>query len=396
MRWRDTAEEAAFRSEVREFIAAECVPHSGLLTTDPLRDVFAIETSREWVAALASKRWLAPAWPREYGGGGLSVVDQYILSSELAEARAPRAFGVSVSFVGPTIIVHGTEEQKTRHLPAILTGEQRWAQGFSEPSAGSDLASLQTTAIRDGDEFIVNGQKVWTSGIHFADWMILLARTDSEAPKHKGISFFLVDVKSPGISHRPLVNIAGSHEFNEVFFDNVRVPASNLVGELNRGWYVAQTTLSFERSNVGNAIGQRQMVEDLAFIVRGGSGLPPGAVNLDTGPRHELAERWIEAGVATLMAQNIISLQASGIDDLGSEAAAAKMFSMELNQRIYRTANRLLGPWCQVLPNSGNGHAPFDGRLPLTFLRSAANTIEGGTSEVQRNIIAVRRLGLPR
>ncbi|MEX2081284.1 MAG: acyl-CoA dehydrogenase family protein, partial [Dehalococcoidia bacterium] len=240
----------------------------------------------------------------------------------------------------------------------------------------------------------INGQKVWTSGIHFADWMILLARTDAEAPKHRGISFFLVDVKTAGIEHRPLVNITGSHEFNEVFFTDVRIPAANLVGELNRGWYVAQTTLSFERSNVGNAIGQRQVIEDLAVIARGDSEVPMAG---RAGPaiRDELAERWIEAGVATLMAENIVSLQAAGVEDLGSEAAAAKMFSMELNQRIYRTGNRVTGPWSQLMAN-GNGYSPFGGRLPLTFLRSVANTIEGGTSEVQRNIVAVRRLGLPR
>ncbi len=391
MRFRDTDEEASFRREVREFVAAECRPHQGLLTTDPLRDVFAIETPVEWVRALAAKRWLAPAWPREYGGGGLSVVQQYILAAELAEARAPRGFGVSVSFVGPTIIAHGSAEQKQQHLTAILTGEVRWAQGFSEPGSGSDLASLSTTAVRDGDDFVVNGQKIWTSGAHFTNWMILLARTDPEAPKHRGISFFLVDMTTPGLSTRPLYNMTGSHEFNEVFFDNVRVPATNLVGELNRGWYVAQTTLSFERSNVGSAIGQRQVIEDLVAIASGRSELPRGSKAEVV--RGELAERMVEANVAMLMAQDIISRQVRGEEDLSSRAAMAKMFSMELNQRIYGTANTLLGLYCQVLP----GHrAPFGGRLPLTYLRSVANTIEGGTSEVQRNIIGARRLGLPR
>ncbi|HWQ27478.1 MAG TPA: acyl-CoA dehydrogenase family protein, partial [Dehalococcoidia bacterium] len=233
MDFRDTPEEAAFRKEVCEFLDRE-LPDA-LRNFDPREDPGALrEGLREWRKKLAARGWIAPAWPKEYGGAGLTVMQQFIMNEEFAEHRAPQVGGMGVSMVGPTLIVHGNEEQKKEHLPRILSGEVQWCQGFSEPGAGSDLASLQTRAVRDGDDYIINGQKIWTSGAHMADWMFMLARTDPDAPKHKGISYFLVDMKSPGITVRPLVNMAGSAAFNEVFFDNVRVPARNRVGEENR------------------------------------------------------------------------------------------------------------------------------------------------------------------
>ncbi|MCK9521298.1 MAG: acyl-CoA dehydrogenase family protein, partial [Dehalococcoidia bacterium] len=203
MQFRDTPEEAAFRSEVREFIAAEAPKGLGR-SADP----FAQEGTREWMKKLAARNWIAPAWPKEYGGAGMSVMEQFIFNSELAEARAPRPFGIAVGFAGPTLIVHGTEDQKKKYLPGILSGEDSWCQGYSEPGAGSDLAALQARAVRDGDDFIVNGQKIWTSGAHVSRWMILLARTDPDAPKHRGITYFIVDMKSPGVTVRPLINAA--------------------------------------------------------------------------------------------------------------------------------------------------------------------------------------------
>ena len=268
MDFRDAADEAGFRQEVRTFLKNELPDRfRGVFTAGGMMggeggDVRArFEELREWRKKLADKGWIAPAWPKEYGGGGMTVMEQFIMNEEFAEARAPQVGGMGTSMIGPTLIIHGSEEQKKEQLPRILSGEVQWCQGFSEPGSGSDLASLQTRAVRDGDDYVINGQKIWTSGAQFAHWMFMLARTDPDAPKHKGISYFMVDMKSPGVSVRPLVNLAGNAGFNEVFFDNVRVPAQNLVGEENRGWYIGTTTLDFERSSIGSSVGSRQQVE---------------------------------------------------------------------------------------------------------------------------------------
>jgi alkylation response protein AidB-like acyl-CoA dehydrogenase len=325
-------------------------------------------------------------------------MQQFIFNEEMAEARAPRPGGIATGFAGPTLIVHGTEEQKKKYLPEILTGETIWCQGYSEPGAGSDLASLQTRAVADGDDFVVNGQKIWTSGGHVAKWMILLTRTDPDAPKHRGISYFIVDMKSPGISVRPLVNMTDTHEFNEVFFDSVRVPRENLIGEENRGWYLAQTTLSFERSNIGSAIGARQTVEDLVRYARETTS-GQSTLGWDTAVGAELTERYIEANVATMLSYKIVSMQAKEGVPPGHEASVAKLYGTELNQRIYRTAMKMLGLYGQLDRKQSDTAArwlPLRGRIEYMYLRSVANTIEGGTSEIQRNIIATRGLGLPR
>ncbi|MFN0093915.1 MAG: acyl-CoA dehydrogenase family protein [Dehalococcoidia bacterium] len=389
MNFQDTPEEAAFRAEIRDFIKHEAPKGTSA-------DMFAMGANKEWTKKLADRRWIAPAWPKEYGGAGLTVMEQFIFNSELAEARVPRPGGIAVGFAGPTLIVHGTEEQKTTLLPEILSGEVIWCQGYSEPGSGSDLASLQTRAIRDGDDYVVNGQKIWTSGGHLAKWMILLARTDPEAPKHRGISYFIVDMKSPGLNVRPLINMADSHEFNEVFFEDVRIPKENLIGEENRGWYLAQTTLSFERSNIGSAVGARQTVEDLVTFARENRG--NGKSLLDSNPmvRHDLVDRYVEATTATLMSYKIVSIQAKEGIAPGHEASVAKMFSTELNQRVYRTAMKLTGLYGQLDAKSKGSEAPMRGRLKYMYLRAVANTIEGGTSEINRNIIATRGLGLPR
>jgi alkylation response protein AidB-like acyl-CoA dehydrogenase len=389
MDFRDSPDEAAFRAEVRDFIKREG-PESRSA------DMFAMGANREWLKKLAARKWIAPAWPVEYGGAGMSVMEQFIFNTELAEARVPRPAGIATGFAGPTLIVHGTEEQKQQYLPEILSGEVVWCQGYSEPGAGSDLAALQTRAVRDGDDYVVNGQKIWTSGAHLAKWMILLARTDPDAPKHKGISYFIVDMKSPGVSVRPLVNMGGSHEFNEVFFEDVRVPRRNLIGEENRGWYLAQTTLSFERSNIGSAVGARQTVEDLVTLAKEQLSSGISTLGHNAQVRSELTERYLEAQVATLMSYKIVSIQAKEGVAPGHEASVAKLFGTELNQRIYRTGMKLVGLYGQVDGKSEAVTAPMGGRIKYMYLRSVANTIEGGTSEIQRNIIATRGLGLPR
>ncbi len=380
MQFNDNPEQAKWRAEVREFLASANpprVPEDGNFEDD--------SDQREWRGKLAKRGWIAPAWPKEYGGAGLGVVEQFIMNEEFAEARAVAMGGASVGFLGPTLIQYGTDEQKKEHLSRILAGEAEWCQGYSEPGSGSDLASLQTRAIRDGDDFVINGQKIWTSGAHRSNWMFMLARTEPDAPKHRGISYLLLDMKTPGITIRPLINMAGRHGFNEVFFEDVRVPVRNVVGEINRGWYIGATTLDFERSSIGNSVGQRQVLERYIEYIRANKLMTPSL-------RSEFAERWIEAGAAKLLSYNVISIQAAGRVP-NHEASIAKLFNSELGQRIARTAMTKFGLHGAL---TDPARAPLSGRAAMTYMGSVASTIAGGTSEVQRNIIATRGLGLPR
>ena len=276
MDFNDTAEEAAWRKEVRDFLEKEYPdefrgrgPRRGARTEadgdgDDSGEGLFRDSSKQstpldrWRGALSTRGWVAPAWPKEYGGAGLDTKKQFILNEEFAEFGAMNVGGFGVMMLGPTLIVHGTEDQKKEHLPGILNGTVQWCQGWSEPNAGSDVASVQTRAVRDGDDYVINGQKIWTTGAQFADKMYMLARTDPDAPKHRGISYFLLDMKAPGVTVRPLMTMAGSAIFNEVFFENVRVPARNRIGEENRGWYIGTTTLDFERSSIGSSVGIRK------------------------------------------------------------------------------------------------------------------------------------------
>jgi alkylation response protein AidB-like acyl-CoA dehydrogenase len=316
-------------------------------------------------------------------------MQQFIFNEEMARARAPRPNFLATGLAGPTIIVHGTEEQKREHLPGILSGEMFWCQGFSEPGSGSDLASLQTRAVADGDDFIVNGQKIWTSGAHRAHRMMLLARTDTEAPKHKGISYFLLNMKTPGVSIRPLTNMADTASFNEVFFDNVRVPKKDMLGELNRGWYVATTTLDFERSGIINGVSLQSMLREVVDYVRdGGRAHPPSA-----GVALEIADRWIETEIAIVLSYRVATMQAKGLIP-NQEASITKLFGSELGQRIARTAMHAAG--LHGVLDLGSPHAPLGGRFESWYRIAVGATLAGGTSEIQRSVIAQRGLGLPR
>ena len=408
MDWNDTPEQAGFRAEVRSFIARNLParyredaegfpsPHDWL-TDRKLGDEEAQRASAEWVGALAERRWTAPQWPEEYGGVGLGPMEQFIFKTEMTEAAVPPPAAAQadpgVSMLGPTLMIHGTEEQKKQHIPRILAAEVFWAQGYSEPGAGSDLASLTTRATRDGDEYVINGQKIWTSGAHLADWIFALVRTDPEQPKHRGISFLVMDMKTPGISIRPLVNMADEHHFNETFFDNVRVPVGNRVGEENRGWYVGMTLLDHERSNVTAAIAARRDITRLiAYSL--GRGAEKSRLQSLPSVRAAVADRYIESEVMFNLSLRIISIQARGMVP-NYEASASKLFSSELQQSVSNTGVKVFGLYSTIWDEE-EPRAAVRSWFTHHYLSSVSRTIGGGTSEIQRGIIATRGLGLPR
>lgn len=384
MDFRDTPVISGFRAEVRAWIET-LEPHERDLSPGAEMTSGYLDVVADVRRKLSAKGWSAPAWPKEYGGMGATVRQQAVFNEELAYHRVPGPDFIAINYVGPTLMLFGTDEQKQRHLPPILNGEEVWCQGYSEPGAGSDLASLQTRAEVRGDDFLLNGQKIWTSNAHRADWVFMLVRTDPAAPKHRGISYLLVDMKSVGVEVRPLINMAGSHEFNEVFFSDVVVPKQNLVGELNRGWYVGMATLDFERSAIGLVAAIRRDLEDLVERLRRQPRVLGGPVRL------EIADRFIEAEVVRALSLRILSMQEHALVP-NHEASMAKLFTTELNQRIARTGLKLLGM-------GGGAHSPSNGiaaRWVHHYLRTVANSIEGGSSEIQRNVIATRGLGLPR
>ncbi len=392
MDFSDGPDEASFRKEVAAFIEQEAPkPKPGESATEAMAANW--QANQAWFKKLGAKGWIAPAWPKEYGGASMTTMQQFVFNEEMALRKAPRPMHmiIGLGMAGPTIIVHGTDDQKKKYLPGMLAGDDIWCQGYSEPGAGSDLASLQTRAVREGDDYVVNGQKIWTTLAHMAQYMILLTRTDPDAPKHRGITYFILDMKSPGVEVRPLLNLGNSHEFNEVFFDNVRIPKENVIGEENRGWYGAVTTLDFERSSIGSATGMKQHVEELFEYAKNHADDPTSTLKTNPMLRYELADRMIETEVARMLSYRVASMQNRGLIP-NYEASSLKLFSTELNQRIAKTALHILGLYGQL----GGDTAPNRGRWLSTFLRSAAFTIEGGTSEIQRNIIAQRGLSLPR
>jgi alkylation response protein AidB-like acyl-CoA dehydrogenase len=386
MEFHFTQEEDQFRSEIRQFLANNLPPDWDGTSIDE-EDAAAI--TRSFTRKLAARGWLAMAWPKEYGGQAAGHIRQLIYNEEMAYHLAPGAFNMGVAWVGPAIMLYGTDEQKQRYLPRIARGEDIWCTLYSEPAAGSDLAALQTRAVLEGDEFVINGHKIWTSGAHIADWGWLAARTDLDAPKHKGISTFVVNMKTPGITVRPLINMAGEHGFNEVFFDDVRIPKENLVGELNRGWYHIAVALDFERSGIQSYAIARRTLQDLASLVRNHRST---LLNLPTA-RLGLAERVIELNVGTLLAYRVAWMQSHGKVP-NYEASMSKLLGSELTQRIAQTGMVIIGMCGQLMP--GSLRAPLSGRYALAYLRAVSSTIAAGTSEIQRNIIATRGLGLPR
>ena len=349
-----------------------------------------IKYLRDWQRKLYDGGWAGISWPKEFGGRGATLMEQAIFQEELARANAPQLIGtIGLSLVGPTIIAMGTDEQKARYLAAILSGEEIWCQGFSEPNAGSDLAALGARASRDGDDFIVNGQKIWTSFAQMADWCLLLVRTDAEAPKHKGITCLLLDMHSEGVSVRPLRQMSGDSGFNEVFFSNVRVGAAQVLGEVNKGWTTAITALMNERANLGTGVQvvfKRQLE---ALIARSRTVERQGRpASEDPIVRQKLAQAHLELEILRLNTNRALtSLSKTGTP--GPEGSTQKLYWSEMNQRTQQAAQEILGPYGQL--------KDFDnGMWEYAYLRTRGNTIEAGTSEIQRNIIAERVLGLPK
>ncbi len=336
---------------------------------------------------LAAKGWSAPAWPAEHGGMGLGFTEQAIFNETLAYHRVPGPDLISAGYVGPTLLVYGTDEQKEAHLDDIVNARVTWCQGYSEPGAGSDLASLQTRAVRDGDDYVINGQKIWTSQAHHADWMFVLVRTDPDAPKHRGITYLLLDMKTPGITVRPLINMLDGHGFNEVFFEDVRVPAANRVGEENRGWYVGMATMDFERSALSGSAAVRRNFEDFTRYLGENKHLSNRGVKTGT------ADFAIGIELARLLSMRVLSMQQGGLAP-NHEASVAKLFSSELGQGFARFGINVMGP--EGLVRKGDKYAPMNGWFAEQYMASVPSTIAGGTSEIQRGIIATRGLGMPR
>ncbi len=388
-----TPEDEAFRQEFRTWLEAN---HKGAPRP---RDIFSTETKEAWdeqvawARKLASGGWLAVNWPKEYGGRGATVLQTIVYNEELARVNlAAPMVGMGVSLLGPTLLHWGNEEQKKRYIPKVLKAEEIWCQGYSEPGSGSDLASLQTRAVEDGDDFVVNGQKVWTSMAQYADMIFLLVRTDPEAPKHKGISYLLVDMHSPGVTVRPLVQMTGNKGFNEVFFEDVRVPKKNLVGEKNQGWQVAITTLMFERSGGGGDRGATGTCEDLAHLAKK---LPRngGTAWDDDSVRQKIAEFYCEANALRYTGYRQLTRRIKGLPP-GPEGSMMKLCSTELNHRMMLFAMELLGPYSQIEYYAE--HSLDHGKWLFRMLASRGGTIAAGSNQIQHNIIGERVLGLPK
>jgi alkylation response protein AidB-like acyl-CoA dehydrogenase len=375
-------QEAAFRDEIRDWLAEH---NPG---REPTGDEAAFEFRRVWQRRLNEAGLAGLSWPKEYGGRGATLIEQAIFTEELVRAGAPQVANVlALAMGGPTLIAHGTEEQKRRYLPPILSAEEIWCQGFSEPESGSDLASLKTRAVRQGDEWVVTGQKVWTTFAHHAKWCMLVARTDPEAPKHKGLTYFLMDMDQEGVQVRPLRQITGESEFNELFLEEARIPHENIVGGEGNGWAVAITTLMHERFTLafGLQASAQIALRELTERARISPGQPGQVAADDPVIRQRLAQLMIEAEVLRLNAyRGLSAVMRHGIP--GPEGSLGKWHWSEVNQSLTELAVDIAGP---------HGLLAED-EWTYRFLRARANSLEGGTTEILKNIVAERVLGLPR
>src|SRR5579871_1943301 len=386
----DTPQQEAFRAEVRQWLR-DNLPWTYGSGLPPRFDDLADEVAflRDWQAKLAGGGWVGVAWPVEYGGRGTGPAEHYLVQEELARARAPELLGrIGINLVGPTLLAHGTPEQKSRWLARILSAADLWCQLFSEPGAGSDLASLTTRAVATDGGWLVSGQKVWTSYAQFADWGVCLARTDPDAPKHRGISFLVIDMRAPGVEVRPLVQLTGEAEFNEVFLDSVFVPADQLIGNLHEGWRVANSTLSHERgTNPRQFVIHAQLLDELLRLADTNAAYDDDLL----APR--LAQAFVELRLFQLHNWRTLSRLQKGKEP-GPEGSLLKLYWSEMSQRFHETAMAVLGPAAPLWRHAPDN--PGDGRWQRSWLYYHAASIFAGSNEIQRNILAERVLGLPR
>jgi alkylation response protein AidB-like acyl-CoA dehydrogenase len=373
-----TREEEAFRARVRKWLE-ESVPRHD--------ETKHLEGARAWQRKLHAAGLLGAAWPKEYGGAGLSEMEQAILNEEMVRARAPQPINqMAIWWVGPAIMKYGTEEQKKRFIPKILTCEEIWATGYSEPSSGSDMAAARTSAVRDGDDYVVNGQKIWTTLAHISDWYFVLVRTSTEGPKWAGLTLLLMDLKSPGVTIKPIRQIDGGSEFNEVFMTDVRVPVTNRLGAEGQGWEVVSSALVNERSGIAGSIRADQALDWIVTTAKqqGKTG--------DPNVRQRIADLAVKGNI--MRCAGMRSMTDALRKRLNPHLSAAmKLMGTTLVQEFSETGVELLGPYGALM---NDAHAPFDGRWAKQYLGDRSMTIAGGTSEVQRNIVAQRVLGLPR
>ena len=386
-------EELQFRDELRAWLDANAPHDWSEWREKPTEESFPY--LRAWQRKLYEGRWAAVSWPKEYGGRSATLTQQAIFWEEMARVEAPpMANSLGLGLIGPTIITYGTEEQKRRFIPKILSAEEIWCQGFSEPNAGSDLASLQTEARLEGDQYVVNGQKVWTSYGWVGNWCELVVRTDPDAPKHKGLTVLLIDMKSPGVEVRPLRQMTGESEFNEMFFRDVRVPVKNILGKVHDGWNVAVSTLMHERGAYGARLHPlfKRNINRLIELSRKFQKNGHSAAQ-DPLARQKLAQCYAEIEIMRMNQLRAFS-RISGTGAPGPEGSIQKIFWSELNQRLQQVAQEIFGPYGQLL--GGDSQAVDKGIWSYGYLRTRGNTIEAGTSEVQRSIIGHFVLGLPK
>jgi alkylation response protein AidB-like acyl-CoA dehydrogenase len=381
--------EEQFRDEVRAWLEEN---HPG---PEPEGLDAVVEFRRDWQRRLHEAGWAGISWPSEYGGRGATMIEQAIFAQEMARADAPPPANIlGLAMGGPVVIAHGTEEQKKRYLEPILSAEEIWCQGFSEPESGSDLASLKTKAVKDGDTWLVTGQKVWTTFAQYAKWCMLVARTDPDAPKHQGLTYFLLDMEQDGVQVRPLVQITGEGEFNEIFMEEARIPEENVIGGVGEGWTVAITTLMNERAGIAfsSIVGLQKSLRRLAELAQR-TRLDGGSAAEDPYYRQRLAQLYIEAETMRLNAyRGLTKTMESGMP--GPEGSLDKWQWADINQGISELALDIEGAYAPL--SAGSEHAVAEGGWQYEFLRSRANSIEGGTTEILKNIIAERVLGLPR
>jgi alkylation response protein AidB-like acyl-CoA dehydrogenase len=386
-------EESRFQAGARRWLEANVPKRASGAGPREDADPARVARLKAWQKKLHAAGYVAIGWPPEFGGRSATLMEQTILGEEMARARAPGLLGMmGIQMVGPTLMRWGTDEQKRRFLPKILSADEIWCQGYSEPGSGSDLASLQTRAVRDGDHFVVSGQKIWTSNAQIADWMFCLVRTNPAAPKHAGISYVLIPMKTPGITVRPLLQMTGDAGFNEVFFDGVRVPVENLVGPEGEGWKVANTTLAHERNMLGSTTQTQGLFDGLLRLARRTrrGGRP---VAEDPLVRQRLAELKIAVEALRWNAYRNLTSALRG-RAAGIEASVTKLATTELNHELARTAIELMGLAGPLY--RGSRHLEDGGLWPYQFMFSLGMIIGGGTSQIQKNIIAQRGLGLPR